>query len=149
MIDGRPTKPSDIKTAKFLRFVDPDDPEELIELEVIDTGNVTVDGKRIMQLGVAASVVVPPPSPPSAINSGSFVLPDTSANPIGTGGLDAGVTVKADSDNTDDVWVGDSTVAIDDGMRLEPGESLFIPIDALGKVHAIGSSGDTVHYIGG
>jgi hypothetical protein len=51
------------------------------------------------------------------------------------------VIVKADNDNTDDVWVGGSAVADDDGYRLDAGESTpYIPAENLNEVYVIGGA---------
>jgi hypothetical protein len=63
--------------------------------------------------------------------------------------LKAGITVKTDDDNAGDIWVGRSDVAVNNGMRLGPGESIPIMVDSTSKVYVIGAIGDRVHYIGG
>lgn len=81
--------------------------------------------------------------------AGTFELPDTSANAIGSGALVDGITVKADEDNAGDVYLGGSGVTVGDGMRLSPGESVPLATDDIGNVFVIGATNDKVHYIGG
>lgn len=55
------------------------------------------------------------------------------------------VLVQAGSDNSGDVFVGDSSgVDSDTGWRLDAGESVKIPIDDPAKVWVIGSDADQV-----
>lgn len=55
--EGRPQKASDHNLIKWLRFIDPNDPEALMELAVKDTGETTPDGKKIYALVVDSSEV--------------------------------------------------------------------------------------------
>ena len=48
------------------------------------------------------------------------------------------VTIKADKGNTDAVYIGfDSSVSSGNGFALDPGESVDIVIDDLGKVYVV------------
>ena len=86
---------------------------------------------------------------PEELVSGTFDLPDGAANAIGSDALTVGIVIKADEDNSADVYVGKSGVTIGDGMRLAPGESLPISVSSLAGLYVIGSTADKVHYIGG
>lgn len=51
--DGRPQKPSDVKLPRYLRFVDPDDPTDVGQFAIVDTGVTTPDGKKIYAIAVS------------------------------------------------------------------------------------------------
>ena len=139
MENGRPTKPSDIKNAKFLRFVDPDDPEELIELELIDTGLLTPDGKRRMTLGVTAG--------PCAASDGpndetSLALPLTGVLQY----LPVTTDARAVWIQNDGV-VNSNDILIFGVMRLSPGEQMVIPTDNDASwISFIGTALDVLNY---
>jgi len=67
--------------------------------------------------------------------------------------LTFGVLVKAAADNTGKVYIGNSnvtagTAADTDGEELSAGDAVFIEIDAVSKVYAIGSAaGQKVFWI--
>lgn len=64
--------------------------------------------------------------------------------------IKVGIHLKAPSTNTDVVFVGGRNLltAPSDGYPLDPGESLFIECDALGKVYARSNSGTQIlNYI--
>lgn len=64
-----------------------------------------------------------------------------------------GVLVKADDDNSGDVYIGPKgvtagTADATDGIRLKAGDSVFIEIDNANKVYAIGSAaGQKVYFV--
>ena len=61
----------------------------------------------------------------------------------------AGLTIEADEDNVDDVWVGGSDVAVNNGFRLSPGESVPVVSDNQDTVYVIGTATEKVHYLSG
>lgn len=62
--------------------------------------------------------------------------------------LTAGVTVKALAANTNNVYVGDSSVDSSNGYVLDAGESVFIEVDDLAKVFIdVDTNGEGVSYI--
>jgi hypothetical protein len=63
--------------------------------------------------------------------------------------LAVGVWVKSDSGNTGNIFVGETGVTTSTGYKLEPGESMFINIEALLDIYVISNSGtNTVYYFG-
>jgi len=63
--------------------------------------------------------------------------------------LSAGVLIKALADNTNDVYVGDSSVDSSNGFVLAAGEEVFIEIDNLASVYIdVDTNGEGVSYIG-
>jgi len=59
------------------------------------------------------------------------------------------ITIKADDDNTDDVYIGKSGVTTSNGFRLRPGQAITIFISNPSVLYAIsGSTGQKVHIIG-
>jgi len=65
-----------------------------------------------------------------------------STTPTALGALEVKmVTIKADKGNTDAVYIGfDSSVSSGTGFALDPGESVDIVIDNLGKVYVVSQS---------
>lgn len=63
--------------------------------------------------------------------------------------LSAGVLIKALADNTNNVYVGDSSVDSSNGFVLAAGEEVFIEIDNLASVYIdVDTNGEGVSYIG-
>lgn len=87
---------------------------------------------------------------PTEPTSGTHTTTTALAEAIGSGTVLNGVVVLADQDNTDDVWIGPSTVTVGNGYRLGAGESCSVPASEIGNVYVIAVvAGDAVHYIGG
>lgn len=64
--------------------------------------------------------------------------------------LTSGVRIKAHSDNTGVIYVGDSSVDSTNGFILAAGEELFVEIDDLATCFIdAGTNGDGVSFIGG
>lgn len=64
--------------------------------------------------------------------------------------LTSGVRIKANSDNTGVLYVGDSDVDSTNGFILAAGEELFVEVADLATVYLdAGTSGDSCSYIGG
>jgi len=57
------------------------------------------------------------------------------------------VVLKADDDNTGNIYVGNSDVTTSSGLRLSPGQSLSIDIDNLNKVYVIADTADQKLYV--
>ena len=83
----------------------------------------------------------------STFDHGSNLDIDTAAEQITTTSITCkyGVQIKADDDNTGDLYIGNSdvtagTTAATDGFRLKPGQGLFVPVDNANKVYAIASA---------
>lgn len=58
-----------------------------------------------------------------------------------------GVTIKADDDNTGDIFVGDSSVTINTGFRLRPGQAVTVEIDQPRKIWLISDQDSQKVYI--
>jgi len=59
-----------------------------------------------------------------------------------------GVVVKADDDNSGNVYVGGSGVTTSNGFRLGAGQGISLEIDDASKIYVIAdSSGQKVHWI--
>ena len=59
------------------------------------------------------------------------------------------ITIKADNDNTDAVYIGDSSVTTTTGFRLNAGEAITLYLKDPSILYAISSSADQkIHYIG-
>jgi len=62
--------------------------------------------------------------------------------------LKSGVQIKAESDNTGIVYVGDASVSAANGYYLLSGETVFLPIDNLDEVWLdVSVAGDGVTYL--
>lgn len=88
-----------------------------------------------------------------SLDHGSNLDIDTTAEQITATSFSAkfGVTVKSDPTNTDTVWIGNSdvtagTTAATDGIPLEPGESITLPVNNPNLLYAIGSSANNKVY---
>jgi len=59
------------------------------------------------------------------------------------------ITIKADDDNTDDVYIGKSGVTTSNGLRLRPGQAITIYISNPSVLYAIsGTAGQKVYILG-
>ena len=59
------------------------------------------------------------------------------------------ITIKADDDNTDDVYIGKTGVTTTNGFRLRPGQAITLYISNPSILYAIsGSTGQKVHILG-
>jgi len=59
------------------------------------------------------------------------------------------ITIKADDDNTDDVYIGKTGVTTSNGFRLRPGQAITIYISDPSILYAIsGTAGQKVHILG-
>ena len=59
------------------------------------------------------------------------------------------ITIKADDDNTDDVYIGKTGVTTTNGFRLRPGQAITLYISDPSILYAIsGSTGQKVHILG-
>ena len=87
-------------------------------------------------LGQAVAGAVGSPS-----KGGTFQF-TVSTTPTALGALEVKmVTIKADRSNTDAVYIGfDSDLNSSNGFALDPGESVDIVIDNLGKVYVVSQS---------
>lgn len=47
------------------------------------------------------------------------------------------VTLQADSTNTNNIFIGSSTVSMSSGVRLVPGASIQLPISSTSELYAI------------
>ena len=63
--------------------------------------------------------------------------------------LKLGAVVKADDDNTGNIYVGESGVTTSTGFRLDTAQGLVIEIDNINKIYCISDvASQKVHYIG-
>jgi len=85
---------------------------------------------------------------PSALYSAQTTV-GTSAVAIGSSqAIKAGVTVTADPDNTNDIWVGPTGVTTGTGKRLRPGQSVFVQVANIATVFAISdAAAQAIDYI--
>ena len=149
MGEKRPTKPSDPRI-KVLRFQSPEIPDEVIQLSVVDTGNTTDDGLKIHRLEVGGSGGGPMPSLPSVIPPNPVVAVTATAAPLPSQALVSGAVLKAPSANIASVWIGgDNSVAVNNGLELEPGEIIPVAAIDLDLFWIIGNAADTLQWIGG
>lgn len=91
-------------------------------------------------------------TPPSALLSGrKTVATSGTAEQLGTGALQVGVLVMALKTNTNNVFVGNSTVdkTTDKQTELEPGESYAFAVDNLSDIWVdVTTNGEGVSYAG-
>lgn len=87
------------------------------------------------------------PYRPEKFDHGSNLDVDTVAEQITAVSIPCkiGILIKADDDNTGDIYVGNSDVtkgteATTDGMRLTPGDAMFFPVRNANQVYVIGSA---------
>lgn len=86
---------------------------------------------------------------PDAITGKTVSLTGGVADQLPNVALKAGLSVQADDGNTADVWVGGSDVAVNNGYKLSPGESVPMAAQNANLVYVIGTTADKVHYIAG
>lgn len=94
------------------------------------------------------------PTPVVIVNGGKTIAVTGTAVVIALSTSCQAVLVVANSDNTDSVFVGNSTVTNDydtatSGYELQPGATVGIAINNLNKVYVNGTAADGVSYIGG
>ena len=87
------------------------------------------------------------PYTPEKFDHGSNLDIDTAAEQLTTVSIPCkiGIVIKADDDNTGDIYVGNSdvtagTVAATDGFRLGPGDGLFLEVANANQIYVIGSA---------
>ena len=59
------------------------------------------------------------------------------------------ITVKADSDNTDSIWLGGSAVADEDGYLLAGGDEITYELSDISTLYIIGGAASQTFYISG
>jgi len=111
---------------------------------------------QINQLSALASIMQAVQAPSSITVSGSnainktdeaeAVIPQSKSQSIPTRTL----FIRADPDNTDDLYFGDDTIQPDNGWMLHPGESIIIDFDLRDSVlyYASSTTGQAVDLIG-
>lgn len=134
---------------KQWKVQNPDDPDEVIQIGLVDSGAVTAKGEKIFAL-MTAGTGGPVPVLPSSIPSNTPIGIIGSAQQLPSNALVSGVVIKAKTTNVASIWVGrDNTVAINNGYELEPGESLPLSGTNLDLFWVIGTAADVLHWIGG
>lgn len=89
-------------------------------------------------------------TPPSTIYNGSKDVATAGMQVVlaASQAILAGVTVKAKSDNTGIIFVGNAGVTANNGFELEAGESIFLKVANLNTVHLdVSVDGDGVTFI--
>jgi len=86
----------------------------------------------------------------STINYGQVTVGTTAVQLTSTSTpLNFGIVVKADPDNTGNVYVGDSSVSTTNGYLLTPGEGIAFEIDDVSKVYVVADTDNQkVYWIG-
>lgn len=74
---------------------------------------------------------------------------DGSIQQLAAQALKSEIVLKADPGNVATLWIGDLAVGVDDGLPLEPGESVSFPVDNSDGVYTKGTVADKLHYMGG
>lgn len=84
---------------------------------------------------------------PSSFDHGGNNDIDTTAEQLTTSSFPCkiGILIKADDDNTGSVYVGKSDVTAGgtdatDGLRLKPGDAVFLPVANANLLYVIGSA---------
>ena len=147
--NGRPQKPSD-QLFKFLRFIDPTDPTKIIEIKLVKVAGTTPDGHDLYAVAIASPGGGTLPTVPGTTIHGGYQLPDALIHQLPTVTLVNSISLVASQGNAGTIWVGgNNTTALNNGVPLEPGES--IPIDALNldQLWVIGTLNDRIFWIGG
>ena len=106
----------------------------------VDIGDVDVTSLQADQL-----------DPPSTTYNGlsTVAAPATAEVLASSQALESGVQIKAESDNTGIVYVGDSSVSAANGYYLLAGETVFLSIDDLAEVWLdVSVAGDGATYLG-
>lgn len=87
------------------------------------------------------------PYRPEKFDHGSNLDIDTTAEQLTTVSIPCkiGITIKADDDNTGDIYVGNSDVTAGtdpatDGYRLKPGDAIFLEVKNANQIYVIGSA---------
>lgn len=134
---------------KQWKVQNPDNPDEVIQIGLTDSGLVTAKGEKIFALMIAGAggpnPAMPstiPQNPPIAVTIVAAALPDNA--------LVSGAVLKAPRTNVAGVWIGgDNTVAVNNGFELTPGEMIPVAAINLNKFWIIGNAADLLQWIGG
>jgi len=86
----------------------------------------------------------------STINYGQVTVGTTAVQLTSTSTpLNFGIVVKADPNNSGNVYVGDSSVSTSNGYLLTPGESISFEIDDVSKVYVVADTDNQkIYWIG-
>ena len=123
------------------------------KLDTVASNTAVISTIRTDLQNGSANVTVNQINRPSSLLVGSKKISPSdggvqlSANSV----LKAGITVKASTNNTSDVYVGATSLArnVNNGYPLSPGESLFLEIGNANLIYVRSSSGSqSVSYIG-
>jgi len=137
---------------KQWKVLNPDDLDEVVQIGLVDTGNVTLLGEKVFSL-IVGGTGGPVPSLPSTIPPNPIVNVTGIAAALPTQALVNGVMIRAPggaTGNAGSVWIGgDGTVAAANGYELTPGSWVIIPTNNLNNIWIIGTPGDTLQWIGG
>ena len=123
------------------------------KLDTVSSNTAVISTIRTDLQNGSANVTVNQINRPSSLLVGSKKISPSdggvqlSANSV----LKAGITVKASTNNTSDVYVGATSLArnVNNGYPLSPGESLFLEIGNANLIYVRSSSGSqSVSYIG-
>ena len=106
--------------SKQMKIQNPDDLNEVIQIRVIDTGNVTAKGERIFALGTALSLGLTSDGPNNETSLAFPMTGGTDSLPVTTDARS--VWLQNDPANANDILVFGV-------MNLGPGESIVISTD--------------------
>ena len=127
----------------------------LVKYGTDDNGDINamfVDTDGSIKTGFIADVEVDIPPPTAVVSGRKTVTTAGTGEALGSStALGEGVIIMALKDNTNNVFVGDSSVdkTSDKQYELEPGEATAIAIDDIAKVYVdVTTNGEGVQFIG-
>jgi len=97
-----------------------------------------------------------PPLPSVRVTRETSTLKDFGQKTVGTTAVQIttiseqnfGITVKADDDNTGNIFIGDSGVSTTTGFRLKAGQGITVELNNPSALYAIADAADQkIHYM--
>ena len=111
------------------------------------SGNLLTSTSQALDVNIKSGKA--DPTIPTASFAGQKTVSVTNtAVAIATSQAVSGVIVQALAANTDNIFVGPSTVTTANGFELQPGQATSVAIDNLSKVYINGTAADGVCFIG-
>lgn len=107
-------------------------------------------GELLVNAEFTGDVIVDIDLPEAIDPSIAIVIPDLLKHQLASKALKAGLRITADRDNTGQVWIGSSSVAVGSGGEpLDAGESIPIVVEDADKVYYIADTATDIIYVTG
>ena len=150
MGDKRPIKPSDPRIGK-IRFPHPTDPTKVIQIALVDTGEVDPeDNTEIWAFATGSMSGVPAPGVPEENKHYLHEATDDDVHALPDMDLVNGGVLIADEDNADPIAIGgDDSIDGTNGPLIPPGGSIPFSAQNLNQVYVKATTGDKLTFFGG